>query len=192
MPALCEKAQTLSVQLEVDGRLIPALARFLAVGGDDLFEGLCVLAKRIDVPEILPILEGLLHRWAQRFDVKADHPQNDEAVALWRGFARLTEHSRFSLIPDWPQQLEAILRAPMAWYHAQSVVRVLERDAASYALIEARLFKEANWEHYREDEVDRLDRAAEVLFGQVQDTGAASVGASDGAAMVFNAVGPAI
>jgi hypothetical protein len=77
---------------------------------------------------------------------------------------------RFDAIPDWPQQLEAVLRAPMAWYHAQSIVRVLERDSGSYTLIEARLFKEANWEHYREDEVERLDRAAEALFSQFQDS----------------------
>lgn len=170
MPALCLKAQWLSAQLEIDARLIPALMRFLSVGGDDLFEGLCILAKSIEAPEIQPILEGLLHRWIRRFDVQANLPENDEAISLWRGFARLTEHSRFNAIPGWPQQLEAVLRAPMAWYHAQSIVRVLERDSGSYALVEARLFKEANWEHYREDEVERLDRAAEALFGRFQDT----------------------
>ena len=58
----------------------------------------------------------------------------------------------------------------MAWYHAQSIVRVLERDSGSYTLIEARLFKEANWEHYREDEVDRLDRAAGALFTQTRNS----------------------
>ena len=170
MPALCQKAQALSTQLEIDGRLIPTLTRILAVGGDDLFEGLCILAKRIDVPEILPILEGLLHRWIQRFDVQAVRLQNNEAFALWRGFTRLSQHPRFEAISDWPQQLEAVLRAPMAWYHAQSIVRVLERNSGSYVLIEARLFKEANWEHYREDEVDRLDRVAEALFSQTQDS----------------------
>jgi hypothetical protein len=134
------------------------------------FEGLCILTKRIDAREIVPILEGLLHRWIQRFDVQAHRSQNDESFALWRGFARLREHPRFDGILDWPQQLEAVLRAPMAWYHAQSIVRVLERDSGSYTLIEARLFKEANWEHYREDEVDRLDRAAEALFSQTPDS----------------------
>ena len=172
MPVLCQKANDLSSQLEIDHRLISALTRFLSVGGDDIFEGLCILAKCIDAPEIQPILEGLLHRWIQRFDVQADRPQNDEAFHLWRGFARLIEHPRFDAIPGWPQQLEVVLRAPMAWFHAQSIVRVLERDSGSYALIEARLFKEANWEHYQEDEVERLDRAAEVLFGQFQDTSA--------------------
>jgi hypothetical protein len=170
MPALCQKAHVLSAQLEINARLIPTLTRFLAVGGDDLFEGLCILAKRIDVPEILPILEGLLHRWIQRFDVKAHRPQNDESIGLWRGFARLSEHPRFDAIPDWPQELESVLRAPMAWYRTQSIVRVLERDSGSYTLVEARLFKEANWEHSREDEVDRLDRATDTLFTQTRDS----------------------
>ena len=172
MPELCKKANELSSQLEIDLRLIPTLTHFLSVGGDDIFEGLCILAKCIDTPEIQPILEGLLHRWIQRFDVQADRPQNGKAIHLWRGFARLIEHPRFNTIPGWPQQLEAVLRAPMAWFHAQSIVRVLEQDPGSYVLIEARLFKEANWEHYQEDEVERLDRAAEVLFGQFHDASA--------------------
>ena len=170
MPVLCQKSQVLSTQFEIDGRLIPTLSRFLAVGGDDVFEGLCVLAKRIDIPEILPILEGLLHRWIQRFDIKAVEPQNEESDLLWRGFARLTEHSQFNAIPDWPQELEAVLLTSIAPHRAQSIVRVMERDPRSYVVIEARLFKEDNWDHYEVDEVDRLDRAAEALFSQTQDS----------------------
>ena len=174
MPVLCLNAHELSTRFNIDGRLIPTFSRFLAVGGDDLFKGLCILAKRIDVPEIVPILEGLLYRFIHRFDVQAAKPQNDEAFALWSGFARLCEHPRFGDISDWQQQLEAVLMAPMAGYHAQSIVRVLERDSGSYTSIEARLFKETNWEHYRDDEVDRLDRAAEALFSQIQDWRVAS------------------
>lgn len=170
MPVLCQKAYVLSAQLVIDVRLVPALARFLHAGGDDFFEGLCILAKCIDDPEIQPILAGLLHRWAQRFDLQAGSQNNDEAYLLWRGFARLSEHPHFGAIPDWPQQLEAVLRKPMPWYRVQSIMRVLERDPGSYVLVESRLFKEANWEHYLEDEVERLDRAAEALFGHVQDT----------------------
>jgi hypothetical protein len=171
MPVLCQKAQELSTQLKIDSRLIPAFTRFLSVGGDDLFKGLCILAKCIDAPEIVPVLEGLLHRWVQRFDVRAvEFHNSDEAFDLWSGFARLCEHSRFESISDWPQQLEAVLMTPMAWYHAQSIVRVLEKNPGSYTLIEARLIKEVDWEHYHEDEIDRLDRAAEARFGQTQDS----------------------
>ncbi|WP_421721561.1 helix-turn-helix domain-containing protein [Acidithiobacillus sulfuriphilus] len=47
---------------------------------------------------------------------------------------------------------------------------IREQAGWSGIQVEARMFKEANWEHYREDEVERLDRAAEALFGQFQDT----------------------
>jgi len=170
MPVLCQKSQVLSTQFVIDGRLIPTLSRFLAVGGDDVFEGLCILAKHIDIPEILPVLEGLLHRWIQRFDIKAAEPQNEESDLLWRGFARLTEHPRFHAIPDWPQELEAVLLASISPHHAQSIVRVMEQDPRCYVVIEARLFKDCNWDHYEVDEVDRLDRAAEALFSQTQDS----------------------
>ncbi len=173
MPVLCQKSQVISTQLKIDGRLIPTLSRFLAVGGDDVFEGLCVLANCIDIPEILPILEGLLHRWIQRFDAKATGPQNEESVSLWRGFARLTEHPRFAAIPGWPQELEVVLMTSISPHRAQSIVRVMERDPRSYVVIEARLFKESDWEHYEVNEVDRLDRAAEALFSQTQDSRAA-------------------
>src|SRR5476649_716273 len=126
MQELCQNAQTLSTQLEIDGRLIPALTRFLHVGGDDFFEGLCILAKCVEVPEIQPVLEGLLHRWIQRFDVKAKHPQNDEAFLLWRGFSRLSENPHFNTVPDWAEHLETVLSAPMACFRSQSIVRVLE------------------------------------------------------------------
>jgi hypothetical protein len=55
----------------------------------------------------------------------------------------------------------------MRWYHADNIVRVLERDPRSYILIESRLFKAANWEHFHQDEIDRLDNAAERLFAQL-------------------------
>jgi hypothetical protein len=168
MPILCQNAFLLTQQQTLDARLVPTLTRFLDVGGDTIFEGLCILAKGIDSPEIQKVLEGLLHRFSQRFDPSARTPQNEEATELWRGFARLIEHPLFTMVTDWPQQLERVLIAPMAWFHAQDIVRVLERDPGSYTVIEQRLFKECNWEHYRQDEVERLDQAAETLFVQTQ------------------------
>jgi hypothetical protein len=94
---------------------------------------------------------------------------NEEWPAIDSG-VRLSEHPRFHAISDWPQQLEMVLMAPMASYRAESIVRVLEGDSGSYALLETRLFEEVNLEHYHEDEVDRLDRAAEALFSQTQDS----------------------
>lgn len=61
-----------------------------------------------------------------------------------------------------------ILQIPMNWYHLQSIVRVLERDLGSYAQIECMLFKEADWAHFRQSEIDRLDAAADRLFREVR------------------------
>jgi hypothetical protein len=141
----------------------------LKSGGD--FMRLARLSQPTTMPIKRVLISGCVSASAKfRHHFASSRAQNDEACPLWRGFARLSEHPRFDAIPDWPQQLEAVLRGPMAWYHAQSIVRVLERDSGSYTLIEARLFKEANWEHYREDEVERLDRAAEALFSQFRDS----------------------
>src|SRR5262249_40995060 len=63
------------------------------------------------------------------------------AGALWRGFKRLAEHSRFEMIEGWQSRLISVLQVPLAWYHAQEIVRVLERAHRSYTLIESRLFR---------------------------------------------------
>jgi len=87
-------------------------------------------------------------------------------ISLWRGFDRLTEHARLTIIPEWQSLLSRVLQVPIRWYHAENVVRVLERDPRSYILIESRLFKAENWEHFYHDEIDRLDSAAERLFSK--------------------------
>jgi hypothetical protein len=167
MSFLCRTAQSAPVLKYIDARMAPSLARYLSSGTDEFFEGLCALAFRINTPAGDPLIEGLLHRWAQRFDLTALAPQHDENDALWRGFHRLAEHPRFDRIKGWQSRLAAVLPAPMSWYRAESIVRVLERDPRSYILIESRLFRAANWEHFSQDEIDRLDHAAERLFPQL-------------------------
>ena len=56
------------------------------------------------------------------------------------------------------------MRAQLRWYHRQIITRILERDARCYVLIECLLFKETNWEHFNQEEIDRLDAAAGRLF----------------------------
>jgi hypothetical protein len=94
-------------------------------------------------------------------------PQHDQNYALWRGFKRLAEHSRFEMIEGWQSRLISVLQVPLAWYHAQEIVRVLERDPRSYTLIESRLFRATNWYHFHQDEIDRLDAAVERLFPEL-------------------------
>jgi hypothetical protein len=79
----------------------------------------------------------------------------------------LAEHPRFSLIDGWASHLTSVLRANLFWIHRQTIARVLERDPKSYIQIEALLLREANWQHFHQDEIDRLDAAAESLFSQL-------------------------
>ena len=169
MPLLCDAQRAKPVLKYVDGRIAPFLMRHVSSGTDELFEGLCTLALRIDAPEIDPVLAGLLFRFTRRFDVRAARSaaqQQSRAVA--RNLNRLAEHPRFTLIKGWTSSLASVLQAPMVWFCAENIVRVLERDPRSYILIESRQLKAANWEHFHWDEIDRLDDdAGEKLFRQL-------------------------
>jgi hypothetical protein len=167
VPLLCDMQRAKPVLKYVDARIVPFLMRHVTSGMDELFEGLCTLALQIDAPEIDSVLAGLLYRFAGRFDVRAVILQHNDNHALWRGFNRLAEHPRFDRIKGWQSSLAALLQTPMAWFRAENLVRVLERDLRSYILIESWLFKATNWEHFHWDEIDRLDDAGEKLFHQL-------------------------
>jgi hypothetical protein len=147
----------------LDERLAPVLHRYLLLGDDAFFESLCNLAQRISSPVAVPILSGLLGRWASRFDVASPILQA-ENIELWRGLARLREHPRFREVAGWRQTLENVLAANMRWFHKQDIVRVLEGDPGSYVTVESRLSREENWVHFNRCEIDSLDEAAEKLF----------------------------
>ena len=136
VPHLCIPVQANPVFKYVDLRLVPLLARYVSAGTDELFEGLCTLALHVNTSDIAPVLAGLLYRWTQRFDLRSPVLQQDENHALWGGFARLTEHPRFNMIDGWQSRLALVLLAPISWYRAENIVRVLERDPRSYILIE--------------------------------------------------------
>jgi hypothetical protein len=164
---ICDPRQAKPILSYVDARIVPFLARYVSSGTDEIFEGLCTLASQVITPEIDVVLAGLFYRWTQRFNAGSSFMQHDQNYSLWRGFNRLTEHPRFNMIKGWRSDLASVLRTPVAWYHSQGIVRVLERDPRSYILIESMLFKTANWEHFHRDEIDRLDDAAERLFPQM-------------------------
>ena len=151
----------------IDARIVPFLLRYISSGTDEFFEGLCILALQITTPEIDTVLAGLLYRWTQRFDIRSTFMQHDQNHTLWRGFNRLAEHPRFGMIEGWQSRLASVLQMPLAWYRGENIVRVLERDPRSYTLIESRLFRATNWQHFHQDEIDRLDVAAERLFQQL-------------------------
>lgn len=164
MPHLCKHAQVQYFSKNIDVRIIPMLERYLFSGTDEIFEQLCSIALLIYSPEIDPLLSGLLYRWSQRFDTQSPISQHDNNQQLWRGFNQLAKHPRFHLINECQQRLITVLRSNIRWYHAEDIVRLLEKYPQSYSLIESRLMKCQNWEHFRYDEVDRLDDAAERLF----------------------------
>jgi HEAT repeat protein len=169
MPRLCTTAQATPVLKYIDARIVPFLLRYIASGTDEFFEGLCILARQVTGTEIDTVLSGLLYRWTQRFDVRSLMSQHDHNYALWRGFKRLTENPRFEMIEGWQSRLASVLQVPLA-YHGEDIVRVLERDPRSYSLIESRLFRATNWQHFHQDEIDRLDAAAERLFPQLLES----------------------
>ena len=164
--SLCDANQCEPVYKYIDARIIPTLMRYISSVTDELFEGLCMLALQLNIPEIDPVLSGLLYRWSQRADRQSSSSQHDFNPPLWRGFQRLTEHPRFASISGWMHLLEQALQKRINRFHAQDILRVLERDPRSYTLIESRLLSTENWDHCYQEEIDRLDAAAERLFAQ--------------------------
>jgi hypothetical protein len=167
MHHICETTWNSPILKYVDPRIIPFLNRYVSSGTDAFFEGLCTLALQIVSPEIDTVLAGLFYRWTQKLDVKSIALQHHDNHHLWCGFDRLAEHPRFNQINEWQSRLAAVLQSNIAWYHRQEIVRVLERDPRSYIQIEKMLFRCANFQHFYQDEVDRLDDAAERLFHEL-------------------------
>ena len=161
---LSKAAMPASVAKYVDGRIVPFLLRHMSAGTSEHFENFCTIALLVDTPEIDPVLSGLLYRFVQQFDFQSPFVQHTENYALWRGFKQLAKHPRFAMIPGWQSRLAPLLQLQLSWVHSEQIVRELERSPRSYSLIEARLFRTTNWVHFNQDEIDRLDAAAERLF----------------------------
>lgn len=150
----------------LDERLVPILHRYLLLGDNAFFESLCSLVKRISSPAAVPLLSGLLERWASCFGAWSPALQ-DESIELSRGFARLREHPRFCEVTGLRKTLENVLSANIRWFHKQEIMRVLEGDPSSYVTVERQLLREENWHHFMHSEIDALDEAAERLFHEV-------------------------
>jgi hypothetical protein len=161
---LSKAAVPVSVAKYVDGRIVPFLLRHMSSGTSEHFENFCTIALLVETPEIDPVLSGLLYRFVQQFDFQSPFVQHTENYALWRGFKQLAKHPRFERIPGWQSRLAPLLQVQLGWVHSEQIVRELERSPRSYSLIEARLFRATSWVHYNQDEIDRLDAAAEHLF----------------------------
>jgi hypothetical protein len=77
-PCLCEVSAANPVLKYIDARIVPFLSRYVSSGTDELFNGLCTLALRVNLPEIDNILGALFDRWTLRFDVTSPVLQYDQ------------------------------------------------------------------------------------------------------------------
>ncbi len=153
----------------LDDRLIPFLHMHLPSGTDEVFEGLCGLARAITSPAIDTVLSALLRRWTGQLNGLQAVGACQTSHHVWRAFRDITDHPRFNHIQDWYELLSPVMHAPLEWYHKEQVTRVLERDSRSYIQLESLLFKSEDWAHFYVDEIDRLEVAVERLFSQLQD-----------------------
>lgn len=151
----------------LDERLVPVLHRCLPLGDDDFFEILCNLVQQVSSEKAVPVLAGLLARWASRFNTRSPIVQA-ENIQLWRGFKRLGEHPRFYDVPDWRIIVEKVMDKNIDWFRKQEIMQMIENDPSSYVTIERELLQEENWHHFRICRINRLDEAAENLFSQVR------------------------
>ncbi|WP_316186685.1 MULTISPECIES: HEAT repeat domain-containing protein [unclassified Bradyrhizobium] len=164
LPYLCRAAVPTSAVRYVDARAVPLLLRHTSTGSDEFFETLCTLVLQLNTPEVDPVLSGLLFRFVQSFDIQSMNVQHTLNQGLWRGFNQLARHPRFEMIAGWQSRLAPLLGARLDWFHRENILRVLEKSPRSYLIIESQLFRATNWRHYQQDEIDRLDAAAERLF----------------------------
>lgn len=169
LPHICSYSGRQHIAAFIDDRLVPFLTVHLSSGTDEIFAGLCGLARAIVSPSIDGVLIALFRRWTGSLTRRGEAGPRRTSIELWRAFNDLAGHSRFYLIEDWQGLLSPVLQQPLRWHEKQTVVRVLERDPRSYIQIESMLFKSDDWEHFNESEVERLERAAEILFARVAD-----------------------
>lgn len=170
LPYLCRAAVPNPAARYLDARIVPLLLRHTSTGSDEFFETLCTLVLQLNTPEADFVLSGLLFRFVQSFDLQSTNVQHTLNQGLWRGFSQLARHPRFEMIAGWQSRLAPLLGAQLDWFHRENILRVLEKSPRSYLLIESQLFRATNWRHFYQDEIDRLDAAAERLFaGLLED-----------------------
>lgn len=155
----------MSVSRYVDPRLLGVILKYQAAGDDVFFNGMCQLLLAFAGTEADPAIAAMLQRWASRFDSPQQFiVQHANNQGLWRGFARLKEHPRFTSIPEWDTTVQQVAQINIPENRRDDLLRVLEQSPRSYVFLEETLSKTSNFIHFRWDEVDRLDDAAHRLF----------------------------
>jgi hypothetical protein len=151
------------VEKSFDQRIVPLLKRWSHYGNDELLEVLCRIASCISDGSVDGVLAGLFHRWYQSLKIKC-RVQHSDDIHLWRALNYLKSNPRFSHIPDYDFRLAELLRLNIPWYKKNDIIEILANSPRVYCNMESLLMKAAPFEHYFQDEVDRLDRAGQQLF----------------------------
>lgn len=158
-----------SIHHILDERIIPYLQRYGATGTDHNLEALCSMAVRVDAPGIAVVICQLFRRWLGRFDKARKHVPEADNYAFWSSLAILSSHPRFRDIPDYDLRLIELLDLPIPSFHREMIVRILSECPRAYVHLEMLLLEATPFEHHSEDEVDRLDAAADTLFNRVAE-----------------------
>lgn len=169
LPRLRGAVSVAPVKAYIDERIIPYLNRYAHAGTDDFLEVLASLARCVDRSAIDPVIEVLFNRWLRRFDGKSLKPQHEENVPLWRAFHSLSGHPRFRQVPNYDLRLVELARLPISWFRKHDIVRLICTSPRSYVHLESMLLKAAPFEHFWEDDVDRMDAAADAHFTRVME-----------------------
>ena len=109
---LCEHVGPL-----IDERIVPILAANLTIGTTGMLESLSRLAGKIQGPEIDRVLAFIFSRWVGHFKGAQTGEVLDLGHQYWRAFQELTNHPRFEVIKNWPEELVMVLYSPdLAWF----------------------------------------------------------------------------
>lgn len=122
-----------------------------------------MLTAEVNTDEIDLVLKKLFSRFVQFFNKTSQVDVNYD-TSIWRGFNYITNHQRFEFIPNLVSGLTKVLKSDLMYFHKQDILRILEQYPSSYITIEYQLLNTSNFENSFNDEIDRLDDAAEKLF----------------------------
>lgn len=163
IPAMFEYNKSRWILKYIDERIIPFIVPLVFSGNSNIFEGLCMLTAEVNTVEIDFVLKKLFSRFVQFFNKTSQVDVNYD-IPIWRGFNYITNHQRFEFIPNLVSGLTKVLKSDLMYSHKQDILRILERYPSSYITIESQLLNTSNFENSFNDEIDRLDDAAEKLF----------------------------
>jgi hypothetical protein len=86
--------------------------------------------RRMNTPEVDPVLSSLLIRFVQSFDLQPMNVQHTLNQGLCRGFNQLAGHPRVEMICRMAVSFGALVASTAPLVHRESILRVLEQEPA--------------------------------------------------------------